>query len=73
MAASSTTAGASTTVASTVIATTTAQPSDDVSVAVSWTYTSGVTSVKMQITNLKASQWCAFGLSLDQDMVKEKE
>ncbi|CAF1023798.1 unnamed protein product [Adineta ricciae] len=63
VAASSTTA-----VASTTITTTTIQPIVGVQLAVNWTYASGVTSVKMQITNLQASQWCAFGLSLDKNM-----
>ncbi|CAF5051303.1 unnamed protein product, partial [Rotaria sp. Silwood1] len=37
-------------------------------VIINWTYNNGVTSVKMQINNLKTSQWFALGLSLDDDM-----
>ncbi|CAF2759202.1 unnamed protein product [Rotaria sp. Silwood2] len=35
---------------------------------ISWTYDNGVTSVKMQINNLKTSQWVALGLSFDSKM-----
>ncbi|CAF1013631.1 unnamed protein product [Rotaria sp. Silwood1] len=37
-------------------------------VRINWTYENGVTSVKMQINNLKTSQWLALGLSLDNKM-----
>ncbi|CAF3874465.1 unnamed protein product [Rotaria sp. Silwood2] len=43
-------------------------PSDDAGVIISWTYDNGVTVVKMEINNLKTSQWLALGLSLDDKM-----
>jgi len=49
--------------------TTTPSPTSDVGGNISWTYANGVTAVKMQINNLKVSQWSAIGLSLDQTMV----
>ncbi|UJR20943.1 hypothetical protein I4U23_024052 [Adineta vaga] len=53
----------------TTAATTTAAPSTtSVGVNISWTYATGVTAVKMQVTNLNPSQYCALGLSLDQEM-----
>ncbi|CAF1221499.1 unnamed protein product [Adineta steineri] len=57
---------------STIISPTTTTPivsqTSDVGVNINWTYTNGLTSVKMQINNLKTSQWLALGLSLDQQM-----
>ncbi|CAF1067872.1 unnamed protein product [Adineta steineri] len=51
-----------------VTTTTTASPATDIRVNVSWTYTNGVTDVRMIITNLKISQWLAIGLSTDDSM-----
>lgn len=42
---------------------------NDVGVNISWTYANGVTTIKMLIKNLRASQWLAMGLSLDEFMV----
>jgi len=42
---------------------------NDIGVNISWTYSDGITNVKMIINNLKISQWCAIGLSLDDKMV----
>ncbi|CAF1364790.1 unnamed protein product [Rotaria sordida] len=42
--------------------------SNDTGVVISWTYANGITAVKMQINNLKTSQWLALGLSLDSEM-----
>jgi hypothetical protein len=36
---------------------------------ISWTYTDGITAIKMEINNLKRSQWLAIGFSLDDSMV----
>ncbi|CAF4085300.1 unnamed protein product [Adineta steineri] len=47
---------------------TTVSPATDIRVNVSWTYTNGVTDVKMIINNLKTSQWLAIGLSTDDSM-----
>ena len=42
----------------------------DVGVNVRWSYANSVTTVQMNIENLKASQWVALGLSLDDKMVE---
>ena len=49
--------------------TTTTPATDRTGATISWTYASGVTSVKMKINNLQTSQWFALGLSLDAAMV----
>jgi hypothetical protein len=58
------TSGASTSLSSTI-----APQTNDVGVNISWTYTNGITAVKMIVNNLKISQWLAMGLSLDDSMV----
>jgi len=55
----------------TAAATTTTAATTTPTANITWTYTNGVTSVKMQINNLQTSQWFALGLSLDDEMVTE--
>ncbi|CAF3499833.1 unnamed protein product [Rotaria socialis] len=54
-------------VATTTTTTTTTQ-SNNVGMNIIWTYANGNTNVKMKINDLKASEWFALGLSLDDKM-----
>ena len=51
------------------ITSTIASLAHDVGVHIRWSYKNSVTMVQMNIENLKASQWVALGLSLDDKMV----
>ncbi|CAF2081953.1 unnamed protein product [Rotaria magnacalcarata] len=59
---------ATTTTVTTTTTTTTTTQSNNVAVNITWAYANGNTNVKMKINDLKASEWFALGLSLDDKM-----